>query len=53
HRRLAHIAPESVKKLFEQDMVKGMEVSGSITHEKQVCKPCLEGKQARKPIPDE
>lgn len=35
HRRLAHIAPESVKK------------------EKQVCKPCLEGKQARKPIPDE
>jgi hypothetical protein len=34
-------------------MVRGMEVSGSITDEKQVCKPCLEGKQPRKPIPDE
>lgn len=53
HRRLAHTNLNSVRKLYGKDMVRGMEVSGSTAHEADVCKACLEGKQSRKPIPDE
>ena len=53
HRQLAHIMPDSVKKLFEKDMVKGMEVDRPLTHDDATCEVCLKGKQLCKPIPTE
>ena len=53
HCQLAHITPDSVKKLLDKNMVKGMEVSGPTTHENATCGACLKGKQSHKPIPNE
>ncbi|KAG0707295.1 hypothetical protein DFH29DRAFT_770665, partial [Suillus ampliporus] len=33
------------------DMVNGMSLKGSSTHDKLICKACLEGKQHHNPIP--
>ncbi|OBZ71294.1 Retrovirus-related Pol polyprotein from transposon TNT 1-94 [Grifola frondosa] len=51
HRRLGHISVDSVIKMVRKGMVKGMSIVGSLTKPKTVCKPCLEGKQHRNPIP--
>ena len=52
HRRLGHISVESVLKMMKKGMVKGMEITGN-TRLPGVCKPCLVGKQTRKPIAKE
>ena len=45
HRRLGHIMLRSVKKLFQQNMVKGMHITDSDSQDSGTCKACLEGKQ--------
>ena len=50
HRRLGHAHIGSVLKLYEKEMVNGMEITGTTTHD-TICTPCLEGKQSRDPIP--
>ncbi|KIL57633.1 hypothetical protein M378DRAFT_16140, partial [Amanita muscaria Koide BX008] len=52
HRRLGHIAFNAIKKLFNQKMVKGMEINDDDAHE-STCVPCLQGKQTRNDIPKE
>ncbi|KAG1825381.1 hypothetical protein EV424DRAFT_1295530, partial [Suillus variegatus] len=51
HRRLGHINFDSISKLISKDMVNGINIKGSSTHNKAVCQPCLEGKQRCNPIP--
>ena len=50
HCRLGHLNVGSVLKLAQKDMVNGMDIEGSNSHNKSTCKACLEGKQHRNPI---
>jgi len=40
-----HIMLRSVKRLFQQNMVKGMHITDSNSHDPGTCKAYLEGKQ--------
>ena len=52
HRRLGHIASDSVKRLYQKHMVKGMEITDLRNHTyKEICVPCLQGKHSRDAIP--
>jgi len=51
HCRLGHIMLRSVKRLFQQNMVKGMHITDIDSHDSSICKACFEGKQTRAPIP--
>ena len=51
HCQLGHIMLQSVKKLFQQNMVKGMYITDSTGHDLVTYKACLEDKQTRAPIP--
>jgi hypothetical protein len=54
HRRLGHIASDSVKRLYQKHMVKGMKITDFRKHtHKEICVPCLKGKHARDTIPKE
>ncbi|KAF8498946.1 hypothetical protein F5888DRAFT_1594852, partial [Russula emetica] len=49
HRRLGHLATESVLQMVRKGLVKGMEIEGG--HSKgHTCEPCLKGKQTRMDI---
>jgi len=45
HRCLGHIMLRSVKRLFQQNMVKGMHITDIDSHDSGTCKACLEDKQ--------
>ena len=51
HRRLGHANMDAVRALFSKGLVLGGELIQSKGVELDVCKPCLEGKQTRSPIP--
>ena len=51
HRHLGHIMLRSVKRLFQQNMVKGMHITDSNSHDSDTCKAYLKGKQTQAPIP--
>ena len=51
HCRLGHIMLRSVKRLFQQNMVKGMHITDSDSYDLGICKACLEGKQTQASIP--
>ena len=51
HCRLGHIMLRSVKRLFQQNMVKGMHITDRDSYDSGTCKTYLEGKQTRAPIP--
>ena len=48
---LGHIMLRSIKRLFQQNMVKGMHITDSDSHDSGIYKAYLEGKQTRAPIP--
>ena len=48
HARLGHIGAESLKTMVRKDLVVGLP---KLTVEKETCKSCLLGKQARHPFP--
>ena len=54
HRRFCHAGYESLAKLAEGNLVKGMHVTAAKFREKvsTVCEPCVQGKQTRLPFPD-
>jgi len=45
HCHLGHIILRSIKRLFQQNIVKGMHITNSDSHDSGTCKACLEGKQ--------
>jgi len=45
HCYLGYIMLQSVKRLFQQNIVKGMHITDSNSHNSGTCKACLEGKQ--------
>ena len=49
HRRLAHINPEKLRKMFNDGLVKGLKIDGSA--ELDFCEACQIGKQPKKPFP--
>ena len=50
HRRLGHLATDSVTQMVRRGLVKGMEIEGGHST-KTPCEPCLKGKQTRSDIP--
>jgi uncharacterized protein (DUF2164 family) len=53
HRRLAHLNFQDIRRLAQEDMVKGMNLTMDAIQIKQgqVCEPCVMGKQHRLPFP--
>ena len=51
HCLLGHIMLRSIKRLFQQNMVKGMHITDSDSHDSGICKACLEDKQIQAFIP--
>ena len=52
HHCLGHIASDSIERLYQKHMVRGMEITDFRNHTyKEICVPCLQGKQLRNAIP--
>jgi hypothetical protein len=51
HKWLSHISQKSMKALFEQGMVLGLELRSS--KDKVICDACIKSKITRKPLPKE